>query len=410
MHSKTSGELWLRIMPDLNEAQRRWLAGAKVLELGWGGLAQVQKATNLSAPTIIKGIKEVQSKRPLNSQERIRTGGGGRKSIEFVEPEILRTLERILDENTAGDPMSHLRWTHKSTRTLSEEMSRKGYNLSHTTIARLLADLEYSLQANAKTKEGRSPPERDRQFRYINDQVTKFQDKGNPVLSIDTKKKEKVGCFKNSGQTYRPKGNPIDVNIYDFPTLGKGIAIPYGAYDVQLNRGFVNVGMSHDTAEFAVNSLRWWWRRYGHRYYPDAIGWLLCADGGGSNGSRNHAWKYHLQELSNELNIPVTICHYPPGTSKWNKIEHRMFSFISTNWQGIPLESYATVIKLIGGTKTKGGLKVNTRLDKKKYVKGKKISEADMSQISICPHTTNPQWNYTIMPQNGTKKRRVRKS
>lgn len=391
-------EHWLRLLPDLNEAQRRWLAGAKALEAGRGGLTKVQKLTSLSAPTIIKGMKEIRSNKPLDSQQRVRERGGGRKLKEVANREVLRILERLIVASTAGDPMSHLRWTHKSTRTLSEEMTRQGYPMTHPTVARLLTELGYSLQVNAKSKEGRSSPERDAQFRYINAQVEKFQAEGNPVLSVDAKKKERVGEFKNAGRTYRPKGEPTEVNVYDFPDLGEGVAVPYGAYDVQRNEGFVNVGMTHDTAEFAVESLRWWWRKFGRQHYPEATGWLVCADGGGSNGSRNRAWKYHLQQMVTELGIPVTVCHYPPGTSKWNKIEHRMFSFISMNWQGIPLETYQTVVNLIGGTTTRKGLQVSARLDRKKYVMGQKITDAEMAQVRLHAHLTHPKWNYTIAP------------
>jgi hypothetical protein len=329
----------------------------------------------------------------------VRPAGAGRKAVEAVRPALLKTLNRLVDESAAGDPMSSLRWVHKSTRTLAEEMTRQGQSLSHVTVGRLLSVLGYSLQVNAKSKEGRSPETRDAQFRYINAQVAKFHAEGNPVLSIDAKKKEKVGEFKNAGRTYRRKGKPVKVNVYDYPDLGKGVAIPYGAFDVRRNHGFVNVGMTHETAEFAVESLRWWWRRIGRRHYPKAKGWLLCADGGGSNGSRRRGWKYHLQELTDELGIPVTVCHYPPGTSKWNKIEHRMFSFISLNWQGIPLEDYATVVNLIGATRTRKGLRVRVRLDPRKYELRRKISDEEMATLQLRPHDTHPVWNYTILPE-----------
>jgi len=394
---KTSAP-WIRVFPDLNEAQRRWLAGAMSLQEGWGGIRKIQALTGLSAPTIIKGMREVRSRQPLTSQGRMRPLGAGRKLVETAHPMMLKTLEQLVDGSTAGDPMSPLRWVHKSTRTLAEEIGRQGFPLSHVTVGRLLSVLGYSLQVNAKSKEGRSPETRDTQFRYINAQVAKFQAEGNPVLSIDAKKKEKVGEFKNAGRTYRRKGDPVEVNVYDFPDLGKGMAIPYGAYDVGRNHGFVNVGMTHETSEFAVESLRWWWRRIGHRHYSKATGWLVCADGGGSNGSRRRGWKYHLQELTHELKIPVTVCHYPPGTSKWNKIEHRMFSFISLNWQGVPLDDYATVVSLIGATRTKGGLRVQARLDKRNYHLLEKISDEEMEKIHLRPHQTHPEWNYTILP------------
>jgi len=388
---------WLRVFPDLNEAQRRWLAGAIALQEGWGGIRRVQDVTGLSAPTIIKGMREVRSRRILTSQERVRPAGAGRKAVETIRPTLLKTLNRLVDESAAGDPMSSLRWVHKSTRTLAEEMTRQRHPLSHVTVGRLLSVLGYSLQVNAKSKEGRSPETRDAQFRYINAQVAKFHAEGNPVLSVDAKKKEKVGEFKNAGRTYRREGKPIEVNVYDYPDLGKGVAIPYGAFDVGRNHGFVNVGMTHETAEFAVESLRWWWRRIGRRHYPKATGWLLCADGGGSNGSRRRGWKYHLQELTDELGIPVTVCHYPPGTSKWNKIEHRMFSFISLNWQGIPLEDYATVVNLIGATRTRKGLRVRVRLDPRQYELRRKISDEEMATVQLRPHDTHPVWNYTIL-------------
>lgn len=362
-----SSQPWLRVFRDLNEAQRRWLAGAMAIQEGWGGIRRVREATGLSAPTIIKGMHEVRSRRPLSSQERVRPRGAGRKAVETVHPQVLKTLDSLVDDSTAGDPMSCLRWVHKSTRTLASEMKRQGYPLSHVTVGRLLSVLEYSLQVNAKSKEGRSPATRDAQFRYINRLVAQFQAAGNPVLSIDAKKKEKVGEFRNSGRTYRRKGKPVKVNVYDYPDLGKGVAIPYGAFDVVRNHGFVNVGMTHETSEFAVESLRWWWRRIGRRHYPNATAWLLCADGGGSNGSRRRGWKYHLQELTDEIGIPVTVCHYPPGASKWNKIEHRMFSFISSNWQGVPLDDYATIVSLIAATRTGKGLRVQVRLDRRGY-------------------------------------------
>ena len=390
---------WLRFFHDLNESQRRWLAGAVAIEEGWGGIARVQDLTGLSAPTIIKGMREVRSRRKLTSEDRVRSMGAGRKLIEEEDPAVLETLKRVVDDGAAGDPMSPLRWIHKSTRTVAKEVTRLGHPISHVTAGRLLSVLGYSLQVNAKSKEGRAPETREAQFRYINSQVEKFQRVKNPVLSIDAKKKEKVGRFKNAGRTYRPKGKPIKVNVYDYPDLAEGVAIPYGAYDMTRNHGFVNVGMTYETAEFAVQSLRWWWRRIGRRCYAKATGWLVCADGGGSNGSRRRGWKYYLQELTDELQIPVTVCHYPPGTSKWNKIEHRLFSFISLNWQGIPLDDYATVVSLIGATKTKEGLRVDARLDRRSYELRQKFSKTDMEKVKTRPHKQHPEWNYTILPE-----------
>jgi hypothetical protein len=397
---------WLRVFPDLNEAQRRWLAGAIALQEGWGGIESVRQMTGLSAPTIIKGMREVRSPGSLSSEDRVRPPGAGRKAVESVEPGLLKTVEELAAGSTAGDPMTPLRWVHKSTRTLATEMNRLGHRLSHVTVGRLLSVLGYSLQVNAKNKEGRSPETRDAQFRYINSQVAKFQAAGNPILSVDAKKKEKVGAFKNPGRIYRKKGQPTQVNTYDFPNLAKGVAIPFGAFDPTRNHGFVNVGMTHETSEFAVESLRWWWRRIGRRHYPRASGWLVCADGGGSNGSRRRGWKYHLQALTDELGLPVTVCHYPPGASKWNKIEHRLFSYISLNWQGVPLDDFATVVSLIGATRTKAGLRVQARLDHRNYELREKISDRDMATIQLRPHTIHPDWNYEIEPAAVRQKQR----
>jgi hypothetical protein len=305
-----------------------------------------------------------------------------------------------MEENTAGDPMSLLRWTHKSTARIAEELTRQGHPASDETVRRRLRETGYSLQANAKILEGESPEDRDAQFRYINAKVRQFLKRGEPVLSVDAKKHERVGNFKNAGVSWRPQGQPEAVNIYDYIYLGEGPAIPYGAYDVARNEGFVNVGMTHDTAEFAVESLRRWWRLLGRKHYPQAKRILLSADGGGSNGSRNRAWKYYLQQFSDEFRLEVTTCHYPPGTSKWNKIEHRMFSFISLNWQGKPLVTYDTVLNLIGGTHTRTGLRIKTRLDKHQYELGQKVSDVEMKRLCIQYHKTHPVWNYTITPRD----------
>jgi hypothetical protein len=318
--------------------------------------------------------------------------------LEVADPKLVRALEKIMDETTAGDPMSLLRWTSKSTDRLAEELTRRGHPISADTVGRRLRELEYSLQANVKTKEGSAPPGRDEQFRYINTQVKRFLKRGEPILSIDAKKKERVGTFKNAGRTWRPTGQPYHVNVYDYPSLGVGSATPYGAYDVQRNEGFVNVGTSHDTAEFAVESLRRWWRLFGRRRYPRAKALLLCADGGGSNGSRNRAWKYHLQHLADHLGVAITVCHYPPGTSKWNKIEHRMFSFISLNWRGQPLVSYETVVNLISATRTRAGLRVKAILDPRTYEAGIKISDEEMEALRLERHALYPDWNYTLKP------------
>ncbi len=397
MIQRNPDDLMLKVLDALNESQARWYVAREVLARGRGGLKAMYELTGMSRPTILKGIRELRGQKGL-PRERVRQPGGGRKRLEESDPGLQTALERIMEENTAGDPMSWLRWTNKSTVRIAEELTRLGHSVSDETVRRRLADMGYSLQANVKNLE-ESAAGRDRQFRYINRQVKQFLARQEPVLSVDTKKKERVGNFKNAGKAWRPKGQPMEVNVYDFPHLGVGPAIPYGAYDQQRNEGFVNVGISHDTAEFAVESVRRWWRWIGRRRYPEAQRLLLCADGGGSNGSRNRAWKYHLQQLADQSGLIVTVCHYPPGTSKWNKIEHRMFSFISLNWQGKPLVSYETVINLIGATRTATGLRVKAKLDTRYYEAGVKISDEEMKQISLRTHSTNPEWNYTISPR-----------
>jgi len=393
-------QLMLKVLGTLNEAQARWFVAREVLARGRGGLWAMHQATGMSRPTILKGIRELRAKKALPTGERVRRPGGGRKRLEALDPGWERALDQIMDENTAGDPMSLLRWTNKSTARIAEELKRQGHPTSDETVRRRLRELGYSLQGNVKSQEEGSGLGRDEQFGYLNRQVKKYLAAGEPVLSIDAKKKERVGNFKNSGQTWRPKGEPLEVNIYDYPHLGEGPAIPYGTYDVLRNQGFVNVGMAHETAEFAVESLRRWWKFFGGRHYPRTRRLLLCADGGGSNGARNRAWKYHLQQFADQLGLEVTVCHYPPGTSKWNKIEHRMFSFISLNWKGQPLVSYETVVNLIGATRTKTGLRIKAALDTRQYEAGVKISDEEMERINLRPHSTNPFWNYTISPRS----------
>ena len=399
MAHKDADALMLAVLGALNEAQARWYVAREALARGRGGLKRLHEVTGMSRPTILKGMRELRQGTPLESTTRIRRPGGGRRRLEAADPRFARALERLMEENTAGDPMSLLRWTNKSTARIAAELTRQGHRASDETVRRRLRELGYSLQANVKTLEGSSPPERDAQFRYINARVRQFLARGEPVLSVDTKKKERVGAFKNPGRTWRPQGTPQAVNMYDFPALGIGTAIPYGAYDVQWDEGFVNVGMTHDTAEFAVESLRRWWRLFGRKHYPRARALLVCADGGGSNGSRNRAWKYFVQHLADELGLRVTVCHYPPGTSKWNKIEHRMFSFISLNWKGQPLVSYETVVNLIGATRTRAGLRVTAKLDARVYEAGLKIPEEEMKRINLKPHEVHPAWNYTISPR-----------
>lgn len=391
---------WLKALSAADKVQARRFAAARALELGWGGVSTVERLTGMSHTTIRKGIRELQSGEKLEPPERLRKPGGGRKKVEIKDPKLVDALERIMDENTAGDPMSFLKWTNKSTYKIAEELKLKGHRINPDTVGRLLKERDYSLQANVKTKEAGSGPERDAQFRFINEQVKKFMIRGDPVISVDTKKKERVGEFKNPGRTWRKKGQPKEVNVYDFPSLGIGTAIPYGTYDVKRNEGLVNVGVSRDTSEFAVESIRQWWHRFGQHHYPNAKELLICADGGGSNGSRNKGWKFFLQELADQIRLLITVCHYPPGTSKWNKIEHSMFSFISMNWRGQPLVSYETVIKLISATTTSKGLTVAARLDEREYEGGIKFSDEDMAQLQVQPHSLYPKWNYSISPRD----------
>jgi hypothetical protein len=396
-----SDRQWLRVLGTLNEAQARVYVAQRAVALGRGGVSQLARLTGMSRPTIMKGVAELRGKpsRLRAPSAGVRRAGGGRKRVEDANPAVTRALARLLDETTAGDPMRYLRWTNKSTRVLAEELTDLGYEVSHVTVARCLRDLGYSLQLNVKTLEGPQHPDRDAQFRYINAQVTAFMRSRDPVLSVDTKKKELVGAFANKGRRWKPAGAPDPVHIHDFPDLGEGKAIPYGAYDIARDEAVVNVGITHETAEFAVESLRRWWRWLGRRAYPQAGRLLICADAGGSNGNRLRAWKVHLQWLADYLACPITVCHYPPGTSKWNKIEHRLFSFISMNWKGRPLLNVETVVNLIGRTTTMSGLKVKAVLDTTDYEIGLKIAPAEMKTLRLTPHRFHGEWNYTIDPR-----------
>ena len=389
---------WLKVLSTLNEAQQRWYVADKALDLGWGGISRLSTVTGLSRTTITKAIAEITGRRRLGAGTRVRQAGGGRKAIKDIDAGLLRELQSILEETTAGDPMSLLKWTTKSTRGLAEELTRRGHPVSGRTVARRLHDLDYSLQSNRKTIEGSDHPQRDAQFRYINRQVKRHITSADPVISVDTKKKELIGAFRNTGRTWRKKGHPEEVNVHDFPQQADGKAFTYGAYDVARARAVVSVGISHDTAEFAVESIRRWWHTDGAPLYRTSTRLLICADGGGSNGSRLRPWKLHLQRLANEITLPITVCHYPPGTSKWNKIEHRLFSFMSLSWKGQPLRSYETMSNLIRATRTKSGLSVKATLDKNEYQTGVKVSKAEFTGINIKRHRTRPHWNYTIEP------------
>jgi hypothetical protein len=388
---------WLRVLGTLNEAQARVFVAQKALEEGRGAVSRLARLTGMSRPTILKGMAELETGH-LPEAGRIRDTGGGRKRVEDMAPQVKRVLARLVEANTAGDPRSYLLWTNKSTRTLAEEVARQGYAVSHVTIARCLRELGYSLQANVKTIEGTQHPDRDAQFRYLNEQVRRFVRGHDPVVSVDTKKKELVGSFDNRGRRWQPSGKPERVYVHDFLGQGVGKAIPYGIYDQARDEAVVNVGITHETAEFAVQSLRRWWQLLGRRAYPQARRLLVCADAGGSNGPRLRAWKVHLQALADRLGIPITVCHYPPGTSKWNKVEHRLFSFISMNWRGRPLLSYEAVVNLIGGTITKSGLRVKAMLDRSTYATGEKISDEEMQTLQLKPHAFHGDWNYTLEP------------
>jgi transposase len=378
----------------LDERQRRLIAAADVEQLGWGGISMVARTSGLSRPTLYKGLQELKEA-PLG---RTRKEGGGRKYIEETTPAILTRLEELVAPATRGDPMSPLQWTSKSTRNLAQTLNREGYEVTHATVATLLQALGYSLQGASKVLEGKQHPDRNAQFEYINKITKRFFRKGDPVISVDTKKKELVGKYRNGGREWQPQGEPDEVLVHDFPDKVLGKVIPYGVYDVGQDSGWFNVGVDHDTASFAVESIRRWWRRMGKPVYYNAQALLICADGGGSNSSRSRLWKAELQQLSNELGIKITACHFPPGTSKWNKIEHRLFSHITMNWRGRPLVSHDVVVNLIGSTKTRSGLRVKARLDKQKYPTGIVVSDEEMEELNIKRHTFHGEWNYTVSP------------
>lgn len=361
-------------------------------------MSVVSEITGLSRQTIYNGLKDLLS---LDEPERVRMKGGGRKRSTENMPQLLDALENIVGESTRGDPENPLRWTCKSVRRISDALQEQGFEVSRQTVARILHDLEYSLQANKKTSEGvAAHPDRDEQFQFIGSMAKKFIKQRNPVISVDTKKKELVGNYKNNGKDWRYKGNPIEVLTHDFPDPTVPKAVPYGVYDIAHDEGWVNVGVSADTAEFAVESIRQWWRRMGLRKYKAPRKMLITADSGGSNGYRIHLWKLELQQLADELRVPISVCHFPPGTSKWNKIEHRLFSFISINWRGKPLNDYRSIVDLIGSTTNRSGLTVKARLDKKKYSKGRKVTATEIKTLNITRDKFHGEWNYTIKPRS----------
>lgn len=381
----------------LDERGRRLWAATEAKAIGHGGIALVSRATGVSYSTITRGLKELESGL-LPEPGRVRRPGGGRKKTLAKDATLLADLDGLVEPSVSGDPQSPLRWTSKSVRTLARELRALGHNVSHQLVLELLYAAGYSLQANRKSREGSNHPDRDAQFRYIQRKVRRFQALGQPVISVDTKKKELVGNFKNAGKRWRPKGTPEPVRVHDFriPELGK--AIPYGVYDLTRNAGWVSVGIDHDTARFAVRTIGRWWQKMGRPLYRGVEALLVTADAGGSNGARTRLWKWELQQLANRTGLSITVCHFPPGTSKWNKIEHRLFSYISTNWRGRPLVSLAVIVNLIASTRTQEGLRVRCELDKGRYPKGQEVSDEQMAKIRLAPHRFHPDWNYTIHP------------
>jgi DNA-binding phage protein len=384
------------VLPHLNERQRRLVLAAEARALGHGGIARVARVAGVSRPTIHKALHELEGPDPPPA--RVRRSGGGRKPAQQVDATLLADLEALVDPVTRGDPMSPLRWTCKSTRQLAEALTERGHRVSRRVVAELLRAADYRLQAPAKTLEGARHPDRDAQFRYLNEQTKAALALGLPVISVDTKKKELVGTFKNGGREWQPTGQPERVNVHDFPDPDVGKAIPYGIYDVGRNAGWVTVGRDHDTAGFAVASLRRWWQSVGQVAYPRADRLLICADGGGSNGYRLRLWKVELQRFATEADLAVTVCHLPPGTSKWNKIEHRLFAHISLNWRGRPLVSHEVVVQLIGATTTRTGLQVQAELDAGAYPTKIKVSDDELAAVRLTPHAFHGEWNYTITP------------
>jgi hypothetical protein len=384
----------------LDERLRRLVTAAEAKVLGRGGVTVIASTTGVSRRAIHAGLKELESRQleERSTGSRIRRPGAGRKSVIEIDTTLQSDLELLVEPVTRGDPESPLRWTCKSLRTLADELCNMGHIVSHTHVGKLLVNLGYSLQGNKKTLEGAGHPDRNAQFEHINTQVSDRLAKGEPVISVDTKKKELVGCFKNNGKTWCPKGEPTEVKVHDFIEEG-GRANPYGVYDIGTDKGWVSVGTDHDTAAFAVQTIRSWWYAVGSQAYPNAKELLITADGGGSNGSRVRLWKLELQGFADEIGIPIRVCHYPPGTSKWNKIEHRLFSFITMNWRGEPLISHEVILNLIANTKTKAGLLVKAELDKREYPKGIKVPNDEFAAINMVRDDFHGDWNYSIRPK-----------
>jgi transposase len=397
MDTDVVGEKYRALAPVLTERSRRLWAASEAKALGHGGIAQVVRATGISRSTVERGLRELESDEVLDP-ERTRRPGGGRKAATERDPSLLRDLDALVEPTAAGDPDSPLRWTSKSVRNLAEGLREMGHEASHTLVAAMLHDLGYSLQANLKTREGRQHPDRDAQFRYINARVRRAHTARVPAISVDTKKKELVGDFKNAGREWRPKGDPEAVRVHDFLVPDQGKAIPYGVYDLHRNEGWVSVGIDHDTGSFAVNAVRRWWKQMGRAVYGGTDSLLITADAGGSNGSRLRLWKWELQKFANKTGLSITVCHFPPGTSKWNKIEHRLFSHIAMNWRGKPLTALATIVSLIGATTSTSGLRVRSEIDRRAYPAGVRISDEQMARLALERHRFHGDWNYTIHP------------
>jgi hypothetical protein len=392
---------YIALSPVMDERVRRHWAATEAMALGWGGITIAALATGLARNTIATGVRELAQRGTQSNVSidvRLRRPGGGRKPIAETDPLLLRALEELVDPATRGHPESPLRWTCKSTAKLAEQLTQENHPVTDRTVARLLKQAGYSLQANRKTREGSSHPDRNAQFEYINKQVSAFQRRNQPVISVDTKKKELVGEFKNPGQEWQPKGEPETVNVHDFPDKNLGKAIPYGVYDLASNEGWVSVGIDHDTAQFAAASIQRWWTEMGSQRFPHASELLITADGGGSNSSRNRLWKKSLQELADELDLTLKVCHFPPGTSKWNKIEHRLFCFITKNWRGRPLTTYEVIVNLIASTTTKTGLVVRAAIDSNEYDTGVTVSDEELARLRIRRAKFHGEWNYTIKP------------
>ena len=398
--------VYTALLPMMDERMRRHWAAAETQAYGWGGIQAVSTATGMSATTIRRGLGEL-SERQANPgliiSDRMRREGGGRKSQTELDPDLTSALERLIEPTTRGDPASPLRWTCKSTTHLANELTAQGHPVSSTTVWRLLTAAGYSLQSNRKSKEGADHPDRNEQFEYIATTVQDFQERGQPAISVDTKKKELIGEFRVGGREWQPKGEPVEVLIHDFIDKDRGKAIPYGVYDLTENQGWVSVGIDHDTARFAAEAIRRWWRKMGVKHHAQARELLITADGGGSNGSRNRLWKVALQDLANALGLPLQVCHFPPGTSKWNKIEHRMFCHITQNWRGRPLVSHEVVINLIAATTTKKGLKIQAELDKGRYPTGITVSDEELEAVNLNRADFHGDWNYRIIPARKKK-------